>query len=60
VEAIELDESRKETLVKLVGEENLDIGDFLTMEPHAYYDAIIMNPPFSNNQNIDHVRRAYE
>ena len=34
--------------------------DFLEFSGDAEYDAVIMNPPFSNNQDIDHVLRAYE
>jgi hypothetical protein len=33
--------------------------DFATFEPEQQYDRIIMNPPFSNGQDADHVRRAY-
>ena len=33
--------------------------DFMDMEEGGY-DVIVMNPPFSNNMDIDHVRKAYE
>lgn len=39
---------------------NLIGDDFMAAEPQPIYDKIIMNPPFSRNQDIDHVRRAYE
>lgn len=32
--------------------------DFLTVTPAPNYDAVIMNPPFSNKQDIAHVRHA--
>ena len=36
--------------------------DFLSMEPEDYlgncYDRVIMNPPFSNQQDIKHVNHA--
>lgn len=32
--------------------------DFMELTEGAY-DAIVMNPPFSNNQDIEHVRHAY-
>ncbi len=34
--------------------------DFLEFESDDEYDAVIANPPFSNNQDIDHVRKMYE
>lgn len=34
--------------------------DFLTCKPQAVYDAVVMNPPFENTQDIDHVLHAYE
>lgn len=37
---------------------NLVAQDFLDMKDKLY-DRIIMNPPFSNSQDIDHVRHAY-
>lgn len=33
--------------------------DFMDMEEGGY-DVIVMNPPFSSNMDIDHVRKAYE
>jgi tRNA G37 N-methylase Trm5 len=34
-------------------------GDFLQVVPAAKYNAVIMNPPFSNGQDIDHVLHAW-
>lgn len=34
-----------------------DFQDFTPAEP---YDAIVMNPPFSNRQDATHIRRAYD
>lgn len=34
-------------------------GDFLELTHHSMYDRIIMNPPFSNLQDIDHVLHAF-
>lgn len=39
---------------KLVGE------DFLQMEQNGGYDIILMNPPFSECRDIDHVRHAWK
>lgn len=42
--------------VSIVGE------DFLLLPEsyNNYYDRVIANPPFSNNQDIDHIRKMYE
>lgn len=37
-----------------------DVGDFLTIPNQPIYDKIIANPPFSNNQDIDHIKHMYE
>ncbi|MFM5032335.1 LPD38 domain-containing protein [Aeromonas media] len=34
--------------------------DFMALTPTASYDAVIMNPPFSNGMDMDHVRHAYD
>jgi phospholipid N-methyltransferase len=34
--------------------------DFMDFKPEQPYDRIIMNPPFSNGQDADHVRHAYD
>lgn len=34
--------------------------DFLSFEPTQLYDRIIANPPFSKNQDIDHVSHMYK
>ena len=35
-------------------------ADFLEVEPDPIYDRIVMNPPFSRQQDIDHVLHAAE
>lgn len=35
-------------------------SDFLEYNQPAHIDAVLMNPPFSNGADIDHVRHAYE
>ena len=35
-------------------------GDFLTREPPFLFDAVIMNPPFENLADIDHVTHAWD
>jgi hypothetical protein len=41
---------------------NVQQGDFTTWAPqeHERPDRIIMNPPFENGQDMDHVQRAYD
>lgn len=34
-------------------------ADFLDAEPTAEFDRVLMNPPFENGQDIDHVRHAF-
>jgi predicted RNA methylase len=34
--------------------------DFLTWEPESRFDRIVMNPPFSQKQDIRHILRAFE
>jgi hypothetical protein len=36
----------------------VEYGDFL--KHHGEYDRVVMNPPFEQGQDIDHVRHAYE
>lgn len=37
---------------------DVEFGDFLTHQ--AVYDRIVMNPPFEDGQDIDHVRHAFD
>jgi len=36
-----------------------ELGDFLKIPNQPIYDKIIANPPFSKNQDIDHILRMY-
>lgn len=35
-------------------------ADFMLLDNSTTFDRIIMNPPFSKNQDIDHVQKAYD
>jgi len=35
-------------------------ADFLSVEPKESYDRVVMNPPFTKNQDIEHVLHAYK
>ena len=37
-----------------------ELWDFLTYNPSKLFDKIVMNPPFSKQQDIDHILHAYE
>lgn len=39
---------------------NLVDTDFMNYQPEQPYDAIVMNPPFSNRLDAAHIMRAYE
>lgn len=57
-DAVEIDKERQAMLrdlpaVAIVGE------DFMTYIPEVLYDGVIMNPPFTRNQDIKHVSKAY-
>ena len=34
--------------------------DFLTIEPEAFYDRVVMNPPFSKRRDMAHVTHAFK
>lgn len=57
VDAVELSNDLRDILTEkgfnLVG------SDFMATEPAGEYDAVVMNPPFSNDMDIDHVKHAY-
>ncbi len=57
VDAVEVNHSLR-TLLETKGH-TLAGSDFTTFEPGKLYDRILMNPPFENSQDIEHVQRAY-
>lgn len=48
-----------EELLKLKGH-NVVGNDFLQYNKYNYYNVVLMNPPFSKNQDIEHVKHAYK
>lgn len=65
VQAIELDLDRANGLREKFSDIGIWQGDFLEwpgamVEPPPIFDAVLINPPFSNNQDIRHVRHAWE
>lgn len=57
-DVIELHEENRKTLIDKGF--NLVHDDFLTFIPEKKYTAIVMNPPFSKGQDIEHVTKAIE
>jgi phospholipid N-methyltransferase len=42
--------------VRIIGEDFLQLG----FEFDNFFDLIVANPPFANNQDIDHIRKMYD
>lgn len=59
VDCFELMELNRMKLSKIEGA-NLIGEDFLQCDLKDAYDIIIANPPFTKNQDIDHIRKMYE
>jgi len=62
IDAVELSHLNFEVLLDKYKKENMTItqGDFLDLRFSKKYDLIVANPPFSKNQDIDHVKKMYE
>lgn len=65
--AIEVDPEKHKVLEELTGSPHQILGqlvseDFLKCSPEkfGYFDYVIMNPPFTKSQDVQHVRHAYE
>ena len=58
VTPIELD-SRLNGILKAKGYNPLQ-EDFMSLKEKDKYDRVVMNPPFENGQDMDHVRHAYD
>lgn len=62
IDAVELSELNWDFLTdKYMDFDNVNVikGDFLKFEPNKKYDLIFANPPFTNNQDIDHIKKMY-
>jgi protein-L-isoaspartate O-methyltransferase len=58
VHVVEINASLREIL-RLKGHMLLPEPDFLKIVPLGFYDRVLMNAPFENQQDIDHVVHAY-
>ena len=56
--AVEKNHTLRDVLAAKGYEETVAFADFLTAE--GEYDKIVMNPPFEQGADIDHVRHAYD
>lgn len=54
----EIDEKRAEKLGGIAN--SLNVGDFLSAEPNAVFDRVVMNPPFAKQDDIRHVLHAFK
>lgn len=50
---------RLRDILKAKGHRLTDASDFLELPTAGQFDRIVMNPPFENLQDVDHVRHAY-
>lgn len=60
IQAYELNPQLEEPLRAHPDIAHVTIGDFLAEPARAIYDRVVMNPPFSRQQDIDHVRHAFD
>ena len=57
--AVEMEDSNRAILSKMENVILSPIKDFLSVPEHFKFDLIIANPPFSKNQDIDHIMKMY-
>ncbi len=60
VDCLEFYSGHIPTLEAIAGEGNVFEKDFLKQTPSQDYDAVLMNPPFSRNQDMMHVQHAWK
>lgn len=56
VDCVEIDAEDADHLRGL--DVRVEVGDFLEVVPHPVYDRVVMNPPFTKNQDVRHVEHA--
>lgn len=56
VDCVEIREEERQSLSEKGG--TVTIADFLTVKPWRQFSRIVMNPPFTKNQDIKHVEHA--
>ena len=49
----------RDELAALTDPDTRRIGDFLSFDLYPVFDKILMNPPFSNHQDVKHIQHAY-
>lgn len=61
IHVIELDQERRDGLHRKYGKKIEIMGaEFLSTELKPVYDRILMNPPFTKDQDIIHIQRAFD
>ncbi|MEU5476705.1 class I SAM-dependent methyltransferase [Streptomyces mirabilis] len=58
VDCVERDPDNARELDETGAARKLTVADFLTVEPSAVYDRVLMNPPFTRDADIAHVTHA--
>ena len=56
VDAYEINEK---SIAKFKGKANVVHANFMDIKDESKYDLVVMNPPFSGKQDIDHILHAY-
>lgn len=56
VDCVEIREEERQSLIERGG--TVTVADFLTLEPWRQFSRIVMNPPFTKNQDVKHVAHA--
>lgn len=61
IECVEIQKKFCDEMANLGGFRHVECADFLTLTPDDFgqFDKIVMNPPFTGNQDIRHIRHAY-
>lgn len=60
VYAVEIWDQNTPHLVAMLGSDGVREADFLALQPEGReYDAVVMNPPFTKKQAIQHIRHAW-
>ena len=60
VTGYEIDPARASKALSALPKANIKVADFLTEEPRARFDRVVMNPPFAKQADIKHVLHAFK
>ena len=60
VTALEINPESAQYLQGYFPLEDIRCGDFLKTKPEQRFDRVVMNPPFTRNQDVEHVEHAFQ